>query len=107
MRRNSTDTATKARSSSRKPQLSSKEVVFECFASEAKKVALGGDFNQWKPEKNPLTRERDGKWRTVLMLPAGRYEYRYWVDGNWQNDQRSVECVPNAFGTWNCVVEVR
>ena len=84
-----------------------KRVDFEYFASEAQKVHLAGSFNGWNPAAAPLKKERDGKWKISLPLPPGRYEYRYLVDNEWQNDQRPVECVPNAFGSWNCVVEVR
>ena len=83
------------------------KIELEFFAPEAKKVQIAGDFNNWNPEKAPLKKASDGKWRIALQLKPGRYEYRYFVDGNWQNDQRSVECVPNVFGTWNCVVKVQ
>jgi len=86
---------------------SAEKITFEFFAPEAKKVQIAGDFNNWDPEKSPLKKGSDDKWRITLQLKPGRYEYRYSVDGNWQNDQRSVECVPNVFGTWNCVVTVQ
>jgi 1,4-alpha-glucan branching enzyme len=79
---------------------------FKFYAPEAKKVALGGDFNNWKADNNPLKKDASGNWTTSLKLKAGRYQYRYLVDGAWQNAQEPVECVPNAFGSWNCVVEV-
>ena len=87
--------------------IAKKKIEFEFFAPEAKQVQLAGDFNSWDPQKTPLKKDRDGKWRASLSLPSGRYEYRFFVDGGWQNDQRPVECVPNAFGTWNCVLEQR
>lgn len=77
---------------------------FEYCAAEAKEVAVAGTFNDWKPV--PLKPNGKGKWALSLKLKPGRYEYRYFVDNTWQNDQRTVECVPNAFGTWNCVLEV-
>ncbi len=83
------------------------KIQFEYFAPQAKQVQLGGTFNQWNPAKTPLKKDGEGRWKASLSLPAGRYEYRYFVDGIWQNDQRTVECVPNAFGSWNCVVEVK
>ena len=89
--------------SSTKPE---KKVIFEYYAPSAEKVQVAGDFNHWVPSKTPLKKERDGKWKVVLTLPAGRYQYRFLVDGNWQNDQKPAECVPNPFGTWNCVVEI-
>jgi len=83
-----------------------KKVRFEFFAPSAVKVAVVGTFNHWSCEKDLMTNDGTGRWKIELVLPAGRYEYRYSVDGIWQNDQRPVECIPNAFGSWNCVVEV-
>ena len=90
----------------RKGNAKSKKVTFQFYAPQAQAVALSGDFNDWNPSKTPLKKERDGKWKTELDLAPGRYEYRYWVDGDWQNEQNPVECVPNPFGTWNCVLEI-
>ena len=86
---------------------SEKDVTFEFYAPSATEVSLAGTFNGWDATKNLLKKNNAGKWRLTLLLPPGRYEYRFLVDGNWENDQRPVACVPNAFGTWNCVVEVR
>ena len=83
-----------------------KEIFFEYYAPHADKVRLAASFNGWDPKGTSLKKDRNGKWKITLRLPPGRYEYRYLVDDAWQNDQRPVECVPNAFGTWNCVVEV-
>ena len=96
-------------SSELKPKVSKnleRTLSFEYYAPEAKKVYLAGTFNHWNLTACPLKRERDGKWKVTLALASGRYEYRYRVDDSWQNDQRPVECVPNAFGSWNCVVKV-
>lgn len=87
--------------------LSKKKAIFEYYAPLARKVHIAGTFNDWNPETTPLKKDQAGKWRTELSLPPGRYEYRYMVDGNWENDQRPVECVPNAFGSWNGVVTVQ
>ena len=81
------------------------KVSFEFYAPESKKVQVAGTFNDWKPAS--LKKGNDGKWRLALDLAPGRYEYRYFVDGTWQNDQRQCECVPNEFGTWNCILEVK
>ncbi|MBI3313005.1 MAG: isoamylase early set domain-containing protein [Candidatus Omnitrophica bacterium] len=83
-----------------------KVVLFEYYAPLAKKVQLAGTFNKWSPVGTELKKDPKGKWKISLKLPQGRYEYRYFVDGDWQNDQRPVECIPNAFGSWNCVVAV-
>jgi 1,4-alpha-glucan branching enzyme len=83
------------------------KVDFEYFAPESKTVFLAGTFNAWDTQACPLRKERNGKWTVSLSLGPGRYEYRYLVDGVWENDQRTVECVPNAFGSWNCVIKVQ
>ncbi len=90
----------------RKKTAQRKEVLFEYYAPGASNVYVAGAFNEWDREQCPLQSETGGWWRRKLKLESGRYEYRYLVDGNWENDQRPVVCVPNAFGTWNCVVEV-
>ena len=83
-----------------------KTVEFKFYAPQAKKVSVGGCFNNWKPEKTVLKKDAKGNWTGSVVLSSGRYEYRYLVDGAWQNSQEPVECVPNAFGSWNCVVSV-
>lgn len=81
------------------------KIGFEFFAPESKKVEVAGSFSDWKPLS--LKKMSEGKWIASLDLKPGKYEYRYLVDEIWQNDQRPCECVPNNFGTWNCVAEVK
>ena len=84
-----------------------KKIDFSFFAPESKKVQLAGSFNSWNPEKTNLKKSKDGKWKTTLSLIPGRYEYKFVIDGDWQNDQNPVECIPNGVGGWNCVIEVK
>jgi 1,4-alpha-glucan branching enzyme len=84
-----------------------KKVTFEFFAPQAQQVEIAGNFNGWDPKETPLKKDKEGKWKTSVNLSPGRYEYRYRVDGSWQNAQNPVECVPNPFGSWNCVIEVQ
>jgi 1,4-alpha-glucan branching enzyme len=83
-----------------------KSVPFEFYAPAAQEVRIAGTFNNWDASKNKLKKDKEGRWTANLKLKSGHYEYRYLVDGNWENDQRTVGCVPNAYGTWNCVIEV-
>lgn len=89
-----------------KKRLKEKKVFFEYYSPMANGVHLAGTFNDWSLTVCPLKKDKTGKWKVELNLVPGRYEYRYLVDGVWENDQRPVECVPNAFGSWNCVVTV-
>jgi 1,4-alpha-glucan branching enzyme len=88
-----------------KPKLKtlSKKVQFEFLAPEAEKVYLAGDFNNWDTNANLMKKDTKGTWKTDLSLKPGRYEYRFFVDGNWENDPSCSNCVPNEFGSQNCV----
>lgn len=82
------------------------KITFEYFAPEARKVQLVGSFNNWSSSETELKKDKTGRWQISLALPPGRYEYRYLVDGNWQNDQRPIKCVKNPYGSLNSVIEV-
>ncbi len=84
-----------------------KKIAFEYYAPQAQQVSVAGTFNNWHPAEHLLKKDRKGNWKLALTLPPGRYEYRYRVDGSWQNEQRPTECAPNTFGTWNCIVVVQ
>ena len=83
-----------------------RKVVFQYYAPQSEKVGVAGAFNDWDYTKALMKKDKDGIWKVEIALAPGRYEYRYYVDGNWQNEQHAVECVPNAFGTWNCVIRI-
>jgi len=76
---------------------------FSLLAPQAQSVFLSGDFNQWSTSSHPLRKGKDGEWKISLTLDPGQYQYRFLVDGEWQNDPRSPECVNNPFGTLNCL----
>jgi 1,4-alpha-glucan branching enzyme len=80
-----------------------KKVQFELLAPGAQEVYLAGDFNNWDSSANPMKKDKKGIWKTALSLKPGRYEYRFLVDGNWENDPSCCDCVPNEFGTQNCL----
>lgn len=88
------------------PSSSDKIVTFEFFNTTAKQVYLSGDFNCWDLKSCPLTRDQTGRWKASISLAPGRYEYRFFVDGQWCNDQRPVYLVENSFGSQNCLIEV-
>jgi 1,4-alpha-glucan branching enzyme len=83
------------------------EVEFVFDRSEAKQVCICGDFNSWRPYGYRLIGYSGGElWKTRLKLQPGRYEYKFFVDGEWVHDPNASENVPNAFGTLNSVVSV-
>ena len=90
------------------------QVEISCRAPRAKAVLVAGTFNDWKPDATPLHNHLpNSKWAVTLPLPAGRYEYKFVVDGQWccepgcEHEHRGCpKCVPNEFGTMNRVLEV-
>lgn len=80
-----------------------KEVRFQFPAAEAEEVYLTGDFNAWNTNSHPMKKDKKGDWEITVSLQPGRYEYRFFVDGIWQNDTSCHGCVANDFGSLNCV----
>jgi len=81
----------------------SRDVGFSLLAPQAQSVFLVGNFNQWNLSSHPLSPNNEGVWRISIPLSPGRYEYRFFVDGEWQNDPACSSVVENPFGTSNCV----
>lgn len=75
-------------------------------APDAKAVALMGEFNQWNEKKHPMKKNANGVWEKIIMVPAGSYEYRFLVDGEWRNDPLNGQVCANCFGTFNNVLKV-
>ncbi len=86
-----------------KTKVQTKSVPFEFLAQDAQEVYLVGNFNNWDERANLMKKDKNGMWKTTLTLKPGRYEYRFLVDGNWENDPVCCDCVPNEFGTQNCI----
>ena len=91
------------RKPSRQTGPKSKRVRFDFYAPEAQWVTLAGDFNSWDVNALPMKKDKEGNWKTTLNLAPGRYEYRFYVDGVWQDDPKAQDRVDNSFGGQNCV----
>ncbi len=90
-----------AKATKKNPKLM--KIGFSLSAPQAKSVFIAGDFNQWNPSSHPLKKDRQGIWKISLPLAPGQYEYRFFVDGEWQNDPNCPSLVENPFGTLNCL----
>ena len=84
-------------------KIGKEKVLFEFSAPDAREVCAAGDFNGWDIHANPMKKDRNGLWKVTLPLMPGRYEYRFIADGQWENDPSCSCCVPNKFGSLNCV----
>jgi 1,4-alpha-glucan branching enzyme len=84
-----------------------RRIEFLLETPDAQQVILMGDFNHWDPKIHPMRKHADGVWRKIVMIFPGRYEYRFWVDGEWYNDPNNLQRCPNCFGSENNVIEVQ
>lgn len=82
------------------------KITFTLEAADALQVAVTGDFNNWNVTSHLLKKNKKGVWEKSLMLSAGRYEYKFMVDGNWQIDPQNSQICRNSFGTANNVLTV-
>ncbi len=87
------------------PQVINGGIRFSYSAPAAKSVSIAGSFNHWNPNRAKLTGpSKEGVWTIVLPLPAGRYEYRFVVNGKeWVLDP-SMPSVDDGLGDKNSVL---
>jgi AMP-activated protein kinase-like protein len=79
---------------------------FFLHAPDAGSVYLAGSFNGWDPARTLLRKDKHGRWKIEMVLPPGKYQYRFVVDGVWTNDPRSRELATNEFGGSNSVLTI-
>ena len=84
------------------------KVTFTVEASEAKKVEVVGDFNNWKPKKASLKKLKNGTFKGTLEIPKeNKYEFKYLIDGAYVNEPQADGYQWNAYaGSENAVLEV-
>ncbi|MBU2556276.1 MAG: glycogen-binding domain-containing protein [Bacteroidetes bacterium] len=71
----------------------------------ANKVILSGSFNNWNTMEHSM-QKTDSGWVSCLSLEAGKYSYKYIVDGRWMADPGNLTAEANEQGTTNSVVFV-
>jgi 1,4-alpha-glucan branching enzyme len=89
-----------------KPKIKRRKVKFSLELANAHEVILVGDFNHWDPKTHPMKNDGSGVWNRTLMLPAGKYEYKFLIDGVWKEDPKNDQRCSNCFGTLNSVLNI-
>jgi Glycogen recognition site of AMP-activated protein kinase len=84
------------------------DVVFSLPAeTQADRVALCGEFNDWSVESISLARGDDRAWRVTVPLVPGTYRYKFLLDGEtWENGTDADRYEENAYGTQDSVIVV-
>ena len=86
---------------------SGKRVSFELVAESGSDVFVAGTFNQWNPRQHAMRDNPDsGVYRATLVLPPGRHEYKFIVNGEWRVDPNCPDRTPNDLGSLNSVITV-
>ena len=78
-----------------------RSVKFEIKAIDSESVFLVGDFNGWNENKHPMKYDGGGIWRKTVIIKPGTYEYKFIVDGRWENDPNNEKHSINTYGTKN------
>jgi len=68
--------------------------------TNAKKVMLAGDFNDWKPGEINMKKMPEG-WQVSYVLGPGNYQYKFIVDGRWITDPANAQAVDDGKGNTN------
>jgi 1,4-alpha-glucan branching enzyme len=98
--------ATPAAAKGAAPTETAAGVVFR-FSGAANTVHLAGEFNSWSTSADPMTKAADGTYSITKPLPAGRYAYKFVLDGtNWKEDPSAAEAIDDGYGGKNSLVVV-
>jgi len=82
------------------------KVHFSVESARAREVFLMGDFNNWDPKAHPMKNDGNGLWVKSVIIPPGKYEYKYLIDGEWKEDPKNEQTCPNCFGTLNSILNL-
>ncbi len=68
-------------------ELDLRTVRFQIYLPHAEVVSLVGDFNEWNPENDFLTKDRNGIFfLEKKLMPNASYHYQFIIDGEYQLD---------------------
>ena len=79
---------------------------FSYLDARAKAVFLAGEFNHWSTTATPMQSAGVGKWSTGVVLPPGKYQYKFVADGRWVQDLANPHEAPDGMGGQKSVVTV-
>jgi hypothetical protein len=71
-------------------------------SGDAKAVFLTGNFCSWSDKAFPMTRTSDG-WIATVKLSAGKFWYKFIIDGKWKADSDNLLAERDTGGEINSV----
>jgi serine protease AprX len=90
------------------PRLSPEGITFSLHDHAALSVQVLGSWNDWRAPGTVAACVEPGYWRTLpVHLSAGRYTYKFLLDGQcWLDDPSNPRKAPDGLGSLNSVVVV-
>ena len=84
------------------------EVTFTCRPGGSPgEVYVAGSFNSWNPEQDLMKDDDgDGIYEVTLRLAPGQYQYKFVIDGSWQEDAAVAASTDDGYGGKNSVIDV-
>ncbi|MBS1526721.1 MAG: hypothetical protein JST19_13775 [Bacteroidetes bacterium] len=70
--------------------------------TDAKRVFLAGNFNDWSTLRTPM-QETDGGWIIDVKLEPGVYQYKFIIGGRWSTDPNNLQYADDRAGNTNSV----
>ena len=90
------------------PAVQTDGVLFRIEAPRAELITIAGNFNGWNAQANELAKNADGVWSVVLPLKrAGKYQYKFVVDGYWVADPDNPDTEKDGSGGVNSVLIIK
>ncbi|NQU39547.1 MAG: hypothetical protein HQ523_06310 [Lentisphaerae bacterium] len=84
-----------------------KRITFGIQTDHGSEVFVTGTFNDWDSRRKALRDKKGtGEYAATLLLPAGRHEYKFVVNGNWVIDPANSAWTANEHGSLNSVLAV-
>ena len=82
-------------------------VPFVFTVTNAGRVALVGDFNNWDVAATPMQRAGPNAWWVIVQLRPGRYRYSFVINGTrWMTDPGAPRAADNDFGPRSSVITI-
>jgi chromosome partitioning protein len=89
-----------------RPVITKDGVLFTYYSPKASQVHVVADFNNWKVGQLPMENvEGTGMWQRLVPLKRGKYEYKFFVDGQWLNDPDNPNKAATEYGD-NSTIEI-
>jgi len=84
-----------------------RKISFQVAAEPGSEVFWVGTFSSGDPKHYQMHEDPDrGVYQVALVLPPGRHEYKFAVNGEWRVDASCLDWAPDAMGAVNSVVSV-